>query len=109
MANCWRMRPSKKAIAEMISLHGQGWSLRVNAADMKAKGYCISHEGVAGVLRANAPGFREAEGLEWRDRNASLRGEIERALPEAPPKSAIWSAGLRLNFPRPAESPGSTI
>ena len=45
-------KAEQEAIREMISLHGQGWSLRAIAAAMKAKGHRISHEGVAGVLRA---------------------------------------------------------
>ncbi len=95
----------QEAIREMISLYGQGSSLRAIAADMKAKGHNISHEGVAGVLRAKAPGFSEAECLEWRHRNASLRGEIERALPEAPPKVRDMVSRIAVELPTPGEQP----
>jgi len=40
------------AIAEMAALKAQGLSLRAIAAEMQARGFQISHEGVAGVLKA---------------------------------------------------------
>jgi putative DNA-invertase from lambdoid prophage Rac len=40
------------AIREIIVLRAQGRPLRAVAAAVQAKGYKISHEGVAGVLRA---------------------------------------------------------
>jgi DNA invertase Pin-like site-specific DNA recombinase len=42
----------QKAIREMKRLRAQGKALRPIADAMRAKGYRISHEGVAGVLRA---------------------------------------------------------
>jgi DNA invertase Pin-like site-specific DNA recombinase len=42
----------QEAIREMIVLRGQGKALRAIAEAMQAKGHKISHEGVAGVLRA---------------------------------------------------------
>ena len=39
------------AIAEALDLHARGLSLRVIAAEMRAKGLQISHEGVARILR----------------------------------------------------------
>ena len=62
-------------------------------------------EGVASVLRAKAPGFSEAECLEWRHRNASLRGEIERALPEAAPKVRDRVSRIAVELPTPGEEP----
>lgn len=46
------------AIAEMIALRAEGKALRAIAATLQAKGFRISHEGVAGVLNARA----EAQG-----------------------------------------------
>ncbi len=42
----------QEAIREMVALRGQGKALRAIAETMQAKGFRISHEGVAGVLRA---------------------------------------------------------
>ena len=42
----------QEAIREMIALRAQGRPLRAIADAVRAKGYRISHEGVAGVLRA---------------------------------------------------------
>jgi DNA invertase Pin-like site-specific DNA recombinase len=43
----------QNAIREMKRLRAQGMALRPIAEAMRAKGYQISHEGVAGVLRAS--------------------------------------------------------
>jgi hypothetical protein len=43
----------REAIREMIALRAQGRPLRTIADAVRAKGYRISHEGVAGVLRAS--------------------------------------------------------
>jgi putative DNA-invertase from lambdoid prophage Rac len=45
----------QEAIREMAALRAQGRPLRAIAAAAQAKGLRISHEGVAGVLRAAAP------------------------------------------------------
>jgi DNA invertase Pin-like site-specific DNA recombinase len=45
----------QKAIREMTRLRMQGKTLRAIAEAMRAKGLNISHEGVAGVLRAASP------------------------------------------------------
>jgi DNA invertase Pin-like site-specific DNA recombinase len=45
----------QKAIKQMRRLRAQGRSLRAISDAMRAKGLKISHEGVAGVLRAGAP------------------------------------------------------
>jgi putative DNA-invertase from lambdoid prophage Rac len=42
----------QEAIREMVALRAEGRALRAIAADAQSKGYQISHEGVAGVLRA---------------------------------------------------------
>jgi hypothetical protein len=42
----------QEAIREMIALRARGKPLRAIADAVRAKGYQISHEGVAGVLRA---------------------------------------------------------
>ena len=42
----------QQATSEMRALRAQGLSLRAIAAAMQAKGFQISHEGVAGVLKA---------------------------------------------------------
>jgi DNA invertase Pin-like site-specific DNA recombinase len=42
----------QEAIREMVALRAQGVALRAISDAMKAKGYQISHEGVAGVLKA---------------------------------------------------------
>ena len=42
----------QEAIREMVALRAQGKALRAIAAGAQARGYQISHEGVAGVLRA---------------------------------------------------------
>ena len=42
----------QEAIREMVALRAQGKALRAIAAAAQARGYQISHEGVAGVLRA---------------------------------------------------------
>jgi DNA invertase Pin-like site-specific DNA recombinase len=47
-----RHEPEQEAIAEMLALRAERKPLRTIAAAMVAKGYRISHEGVAGVLRA---------------------------------------------------------
>jgi putative DNA-invertase from lambdoid prophage Rac len=44
--------PEQKAIREMRRLRAKGEALRAIAAAMKAKGFAISHEGVARVLKA---------------------------------------------------------
>ena len=41
-----------EAIREMIVLKAEGRSLRAIAAEMQAQGHKISHEGVAGILKA---------------------------------------------------------
>src|SRR4051794_30747810 len=43
----------QEAIREMVALRAQGRALRAIAAAAQAKGHAISHEGVAGVLRAS--------------------------------------------------------
>jgi hypothetical protein len=43
--------PEQEAVREIIAMKAQGRSLRAIAAEMQAKGYRISHEGVAGVLK----------------------------------------------------------
>jgi hypothetical protein len=48
--------PEQEAIAEMLALRAERKPLRAIAAAMVAKGYRISHEGVAGVLRATDTG-----------------------------------------------------
>jgi hypothetical protein len=66
---------------------GEGRPLRANAEAVRAeKGLQISHEGVAGVLRGSGV-QTGAEELKWRDRNISLRMEIETALPKASAKA----------------------
>jgi putative DNA-invertase from lambdoid prophage Rac len=42
----------QEAMREMVALRGQGKTLRAIAEAMRARGHQISHEGVAGVLRA---------------------------------------------------------
>ena len=42
----------QEAIREMVALRAQGKALRAIAEAVQAKGHRISHEGVAGVLRA---------------------------------------------------------
>jgi hypothetical protein len=59
----------------------EGNALRAIADAVK-----ISHEGVANVLRGSGV-QTGAEELEWRGRNASLRREIETALPKASAKA----------------------
>jgi putative DNA-invertase from lambdoid prophage Rac len=44
----------QNAIREMAALRAQGTPLRAIADAVKAKGVKISHEGVAGVLRARS-------------------------------------------------------
>lgn len=46
--------PEQEAVREIIAMKAQGRSLRAIAAEMQAKGYRISHEGVAGVLKARS-------------------------------------------------------
>jgi hypothetical protein len=41
-------------LVEMVALWSQGRALRAIAAEMQAKGHQISHEGVAGILKARA-------------------------------------------------------
>ena len=77
----------QEAIREVVALWAQGKPLRTIAEAVRAKGLKISHEGVASVLRAASGGSMAVASLEWRSRNASLRGEIERALPKATPKA----------------------
>ncbi len=43
----------QEAILGMIALRGQGRALRAIAKVMEAKGHRISHEGVAGILKAS--------------------------------------------------------
>ena len=45
----------QEAIREMAALRAQGHTLRAIADAVRAKGLRISHEGVAGVLRAARP------------------------------------------------------
>jgi putative DNA-invertase from lambdoid prophage Rac len=45
----------QEAIREMVALRVQGKALRAIAEAVQARGHRISHEGVAGVLRALAP------------------------------------------------------
>jgi putative DNA-invertase from lambdoid prophage Rac len=47
-----RHEPEQEAIAEMVALRAERKPLRSIAAVMVAKGHAISHEGVAGVLKA---------------------------------------------------------
>jgi len=47
-----RHEGEQEAIEEMIALRAEGKPLRAISAAMAAKGYSITHEGVAGVLRA---------------------------------------------------------
>jgi DNA invertase Pin-like site-specific DNA recombinase len=42
----------QEAIGEMVALRAQGKALRAIAPAIQAKGHQISHEGVAGVLKA---------------------------------------------------------
>jgi hypothetical protein len=44
----------QKAIREMKRLRAQGMAVRPIAEAVRAKGHKISHEGVAGVLRASS-------------------------------------------------------
>jgi putative DNA-invertase from lambdoid prophage Rac len=44
--------PEQEAIREMVALRAQGKALRAIAAAAQARGHQISHEGVAGVLKA---------------------------------------------------------
>ena len=53
-ASSSRMRPSKRRSAKWRRCGLQGRPLRAIAAAVQAKGHRISHEGVAGVLRAMA-------------------------------------------------------
>jgi len=46
------LEAEQEAVAEMIVLRREGRPLRAIAAAMVAKGHRISHEGVAGVLKA---------------------------------------------------------
>ena len=43
----------QEAVREMVALRAQRRALRAIAAEMRAKGHRISHEGVAGILRAS--------------------------------------------------------
>jgi putative DNA-invertase from lambdoid prophage Rac len=43
----------QEAIAEMVALRAQGKALRAIAEAVQARGHRISHEGVAGFLRAS--------------------------------------------------------
>jgi hypothetical protein len=45
-------KDEQNAIKEMVSMRRDKKPLRVIAEEMRAKGFRISHEGVAGVLRA---------------------------------------------------------
>jgi putative DNA-invertase from lambdoid prophage Rac len=45
-------QPEQEAISEMVALRAKGEALRAIANAMKAKGFAISHEGVARVLKA---------------------------------------------------------
>jgi putative DNA-invertase from lambdoid prophage Rac len=44
----------QEVIREMVALRGQGQALRAIAAELQGRGVRISHEGVRGVLRAQA-------------------------------------------------------
>jgi putative DNA-invertase from lambdoid prophage Rac len=46
----------QEAIREIVSLRAQGNALRAIAQAVAAKGHKLSHEGVAGVLRATGSG-----------------------------------------------------
>jgi putative DNA-invertase from lambdoid prophage Rac len=46
----------QEAIGEIVALRAQGKALRAIAEAVQAKGHRISHEGVAGVLKATGPG-----------------------------------------------------
>ena len=46
----------QEAIREIVSLRAQGKALRAIAQAVAAKGYKLSHEGVAGVLKGRAAG-----------------------------------------------------
>ncbi len=45
-------KAEQEVIREMVSLRAQGKALRAIAEAVQAKGHRLSHEGVAGVLRA---------------------------------------------------------
>jgi DNA invertase Pin-like site-specific DNA recombinase len=78
-------KAGQEAIKQMTGLWAEGKALRVIADAVRSNGLQISHEGVAGALRSS--GLQTgAEELEWRTRNATLRGEIDRALANASPK-----------------------
>jgi putative DNA-invertase from lambdoid prophage Rac len=47
--------PEQEAVREMVALRSQGKPLRAIAEAVRTKGLKISHEGVAGVLRAAGP------------------------------------------------------
>ncbi len=49
-----RHEAEQAVIAEMIALRAEGTPLRAIAEVMRAKGHAISHEGVAGVLKATS-------------------------------------------------------
>jgi hypothetical protein len=46
-----RTRPSRRQIREIVALRAQGKALRPIADAMRAKGFSISHEAVAGILK----------------------------------------------------------
>ena len=75
----------QQAISEIGALWAEGKPLRAIADAMRAREISISHEGVANVLRGSVKAG--VEELEWRHRNASLRGEIEAALPKVSAKA----------------------
>ena len=76
----------QQAIRQIARLRAEGRPLRAIADAVQAKGISISHEGVANVLRGLGR-YTGAEELEWTKRNASLRAEIEMALPKASAKA----------------------
>jgi putative DNA-invertase from lambdoid prophage Rac len=80
-----RHAAEQQAISEIGALWVEGKPLRAIADAMRAKEISISHEGVANVLRGSVKAG--VEELEWRHRNASLRGEIEAALPKVSAKA----------------------
>ncbi len=65
----------QEAIREMIALRAQGRPLRTIAAAVAAKGFRISHEGVAGVLKSAARSVSDAGPLQARGarRGAGVR------------------------------------
>jgi hypothetical protein len=81
-----RDEAEQQAILQISRLWTEGRPLRAIADAVRAKGISISHEGVASVLRGLGR-YTGAEELEWRTQNASLRTDIEAALPKASTKA----------------------